>query len=83
MDGMTSAPAPTRRDIYDRAHRLANEIAQIFADANHWNDAHPDEAVHPDPGGELRYTYTGLTKMLAAEPEPGARLVRPLIWEQP
>jgi hypothetical protein len=73
----------SREAIFDRAHKAANEIAQIFVDANHWNELHPDEAVHPDPDGQLRRAYNGLAAMLASEPDSGRRFVLPLIWSQP
>lgn len=55
----------TQKSIYDRAHRLANEIAEIVADADRWNRAHPDdEPIEPDPDGQLRATYDSLGILL-------------------
>jgi len=47
------------------------EIAQIFADADHWNATHTPwkEAVNPDPDGELKRLADNLDVMLSTEPE--------------
>lgn len=59
------------RDFYDRAHKLANEIAQIFYDAEHWNRAHPGEEINPDPDGQLQRTHKGLAAFLQSEADRG------------
>ena len=61
--------AQDRSAIADRAQKLANEIAQLFADADHWNSVHPhDQAIDPDPDGQLRRTHESLVAFLSSEP---------------
>lgn len=60
--------AQQREQLLDRCQRLANEIAQIFIDAHHWNDTHPGaQPIDPDPTGELRRLHAGLVATLQAE----------------
>lgn len=57
-----------RAAFYNRAQKLANEIAQLFRDADHWNAAHPDEQpIDPDPDGSLRRMYDGLCAFLRTD----------------
>ena len=39
----------------EKIKKQLSEIEQIFLDAEHWNQAHPDEElINPDPDNELR-----------------------------
>jgi hypothetical protein len=41
-----------------RSRNLADEIEQLFIDAEHWNRLHPDLApINPDEDGVLRLIY--------------------------
>jgi hypothetical protein len=58
----------SRERLMDRCAALANEIAQLIMDANHWNATHPRERpIDPDPTGELRLLHAGLLATLEAE----------------
>lgn len=60
----------TRAQIVERGRKLRAEIAQAFADAEHWNRVHAHSGVppiDPDPDGQLRRIADGLDRMLAAE----------------
>jgi hypothetical protein len=56
-----------RSDLFDRAQKIRNEIAQIFDDARHWNSLHPGEEIDPDPDGSLVRAAARLDTMLAGE----------------
>ena len=62
----------SRADIVKRAQKLRAEIAQAFYDAERWNKLHPqEEAINPDPDGELKRLAEGLDAMLAIEGHNG------------
>lgn len=65
---MPDKPAITRSQIVERLKRLRKEIYQIFLDAQHWNNIHPDEEpVNPDPDGKLWRMMTAIDKTLRRE----------------
>lgn len=60
----------TRSEIVAEAKRIREEIADIFAVAEHWNTCvrKPDEdVIDPDPEGQLARMAKGLDAMLARE----------------
>lgn len=60
----------SRAQLIGRAKDLKAEIEQYFNDADHRNTAvrKPDEeAIDPDPNGELRTLLNGINGMLAEE----------------
>lgn len=54
-----SEEAMTRAaQLLARSRNLADEIEQLFIDAEHWNRLHPDLApINPDEDGVLRLIY--------------------------
>ena len=59
-----------RAAIIARARNTRAEIAQIFADADHWNRLHvpwKGKPIDPDPDGQLKRIADGLDRMLEAE----------------
>lgn len=62
--------APERAAIIARARKLRAEIAQTFADAEHWNRVHvpwKGKPIDPDPDGQLQRIAEGIDRMLAHE----------------
>ena len=60
----------SRSAIMDSARKLRADIAQAFADAEHWNRVNVPwrgPAIDPDPDGQLERIAAGLDRMLAAE----------------
>ena len=58
----------SRAQIVAKAALLCNEINQIFLDADHWNNIHPDEEpINPDPDGKLKRMLRALEYMLRRE----------------
>lgn len=60
----------TRAEIIARARTLRAQIAQTFADAEHWNRVSvpwKGPAIDPDPDGELKRIAASIDKMLARE----------------
>ncbi|MBP7527124.1 MAG: hypothetical protein KA801_04330 [Syntrophorhabdaceae bacterium] len=58
----------TRAEILADAAHLRAEILEIFLDAEHWNNVHPDElSIDPDPDGELNAIVKAVDKMLARQ----------------
>lgn len=46
----------TREAILNKAKGMLTEINQIFLDAEHWNNTHPEEEpINPDKDGFLRH----------------------------
>ena len=67
---VASIGGDSRAAIIDRARTMRAEIAQIFADAEHWNRVSVPRkggAIDPDPDGKLKRLADSLDKMLAAE----------------
>ena len=63
-----SIGAESRDSIILRARKLRAGIAQIFADAEHWNRVNvpwKGQAIDPDPDGQLKRIASGLDRMLA------------------
>ena len=61
---------PERAAIIARARKLRAEIAQTFADAEHWNRVHvpwKGKPIDPDPDGQLGRILASIDRMLAAE----------------
>ena len=59
-----------RAEIIGRARKLRAEIAQTFADAEHWNSRHvpwKGKPIDPDPDGQLKRIADGLDRMLEVE----------------
>lgn len=57
-----------RAQIISKAARMCDEIKQIFLDAQHWNNIHPDEEpINPDPDGKLGRMLKGLENFLRRE----------------
>ena len=69
--GITGEPVNEERAaIIGRARKLRADIAQAFADAEHWNRMHvpwKGSPIDPDPGGQLQRIADGLDRMLANE----------------
>lgn len=60
----------SRAAIVARARKLRGEIAQTFADAEHWNRVNvpwKGPAIDPDPDGQLKRIVDGIDRMLAME----------------
>lgn len=60
----------TRDAIVARARKLRDEIAQTFADAEHWNRVNvpwKGPAIDPDPDGRLKRIADSIDRMLSAE----------------
>lgn len=60
----------SRAAIVARARKLRGEIAQTFADAEHWNRVNvpwKGPAIDPDPDGQLKRIADGIDRMLATE----------------
>jgi hypothetical protein len=69
----------SRAAIVEKARKLRAEIAQTFADAEHWNRVNvpwKGPAIDPDPDGQLKRIADGIDRMLAAFSGPalGAEL---------
>lgn len=65
----------SRAALVARARTLRREIAQIFADAEHWNRVNvpwKGSAINPDPDGQLARLAGELDRMLAIEDAVGA-----------
>lgn len=57
-----------RAQIIAKAARMCDEIGQIFLDAQHWNNIHPDEEpINPDPDGMLTRMLKDLEHFLRTE----------------
>lgn len=81
---MKTSETPTRADILARARALRQEIAEIFADYQHWNDNSPSRAegaepIDPDPDGQLRRIAEGLDRMLEREDARGTESIRGVV----
>ena len=60
----------SREAIIQEAERMLKEIKQIFLDAAHWNNIHPDQKpIDPDPDGFLRHMAEILEGFFAREAE--------------
>lgn len=60
----------SRAVIVARARKLRGEIAQMFADAEHWNRVNvlwKGPAIDPDPDGQIKRIADGIDRMLAKE----------------
>lgn len=67
---VASIGSDRRASIVARASKLRQEIAQQFADAEHWNRVNvpwKGEPIDPDPDGRLRRIANGIDRMLAGE----------------
>ena len=67
---VTAIGTDSRAAIVDKARNIREGIAQIFADAEHWNRVNvpwKGLAIDPDPDGQLRSIADGIDRMLAAE----------------
>jgi hypothetical protein len=67
-DEMNGETEKSRQAIIKKARNIRKEIAQIFLDAEHWNNTHRnEEPINPDPDGRLKRMGQGLDAMLQGE----------------
>lgn len=58
----------TRSELIAKAQRIHDGIKQMFIDAEHWNNLHPEEKpIDPDPDGFLKHMLEVIGAVLARE----------------
>ena len=61
-----------RQRLINEAARIANNIEQMFMDAEYWNRHHPNETpLNPDPDGQLAHWKRGMESLLKSEAARG------------
>ena len=68
-----SIASESHADIIAGARKTRADIAQLFAEAEHWNRVNvpwKGPAINPDPDGQLKRLAVGLDQLLAAEKKP-------------
>jgi hypothetical protein len=56
-----------RLELRRRTKEQRETIRRYFEDVEHWNQAHPEQPIDPDPGGALKTLAEGLDKCLENE----------------
>ena len=70
---MQSIASDSHADLIARARKIRADIAQLFAEAGHWNRVNvpwKGPAINPDPDGQLKRLAVGLDQLLVVERKP-------------